>query len=327
VRGKYVDHTVDALHGRVGVQRGEDQVTRFRDGQRGLDRLEIAHLADQHHVGVLAQHVLERLLEAGGVVPDLALVDQAALVRVQVLDRILDRHDVLARLLVDLVDDGGQRRALAGAGRPGHEHQPAGACGELRHGGRQTELVVTEDLEGDGPERRRHGTALNEEVGAVARQAFHAKGEVELLVGLELASLLLGQDGVAELLRLDGPERRQLERHDLAIDAQQRRGSGGDVEIARTLLDHGPQQLVQVDFDVVHPGLYGQQQRGRIEGNQSDIVTRKTSSAVVTPSRILPMPLMRSEIMPPRMAPVFSSALDAPCSTISFSSSRKRITS
>ena len=41
-------------------KRREHQVARLGDGHRGLDRLEVAHLADQHDVRVLAQHVLER---------------------------------------------------------------------------------------------------------------------------------------------------------------------------------------------------------------------------------------------------------------------------
>ena len=54
---------------------------------------------------------------------DLPLVDDAALVAVQELDRILDREDVLRALAVDLVDDRRERRRLTGAGRAGDEHQ------------------------------------------------------------------------------------------------------------------------------------------------------------------------------------------------------------
>ena len=64
-------------------------------GQRGLDRLDVAHLTDEDHVGVLAQHPLQRGVEVGGVGADLALVDDRRLVGVQDLDRVLDRHDVL----------------------------------------------------------------------------------------------------------------------------------------------------------------------------------------------------------------------------------------
>src|SRR5688572_31429608 len=52
---------------------------------------------DQHHVRVLAQDVLERGLEAAGVRTHFALVHQAVLVRMQVLDRVFDRDDVLDR--------------------------------------------------------------------------------------------------------------------------------------------------------------------------------------------------------------------------------------
>jgi len=47
------------------------------------------------------------------------------------LDRILDRHDVIVALAVDLVDHGGERRRLAGPGRPGHQNEPLGSVGEL----------------------------------------------------------------------------------------------------------------------------------------------------------------------------------------------------
>src|SRR5438132_1295777 len=69
VRREHVDDAVDAFHRRVGVQRGEGQVARLRNGQRRPDRLQVAHLADQHDVGVLTQGVLERGCEAVRVGP------------------------------------------------------------------------------------------------------------------------------------------------------------------------------------------------------------------------------------------------------------------
>ena len=69
VRWKHVDDAVDRLHGRVGVKRAHDQVARLGDGERRLHRLEIAHLTEQHHIGILAQGVLERRLERSGVAP------------------------------------------------------------------------------------------------------------------------------------------------------------------------------------------------------------------------------------------------------------------
>ena len=127
-----VDDAVDRLRRVLRVQRGEDEVAGLGRGQRGADRLQVAHLADEDHVGVLAQRGLEAEREGLRVGAQLALVDDALLVRVQELDRVLDREDVLVARLVDLVDDRGERRRLARAGRAGDEHEAARLLGEAR---------------------------------------------------------------------------------------------------------------------------------------------------------------------------------------------------
>ena len=58
VRREDVDDAVDGLRRRVGVQGAEGEVAGLGDAQRRLDRLEVAHLADQHDVGILAQRRL-----------------------------------------------------------------------------------------------------------------------------------------------------------------------------------------------------------------------------------------------------------------------------
>ena len=98
MRREHVDDAVDRLRRRVGVQRPERQVARLGDAQRRLDRLEVAHLADQHDVGILAQRRAQRAREALRVAVHLALVDEAALVLVDELDRVLDRQDVVVPL-------------------------------------------------------------------------------------------------------------------------------------------------------------------------------------------------------------------------------------
>ena len=90
-----LDHAADRL-GRVDrVHRREDEVAGLGRLERGLRGLGVAELADQDHVRVLAQRAAQRLAERLGVEPDLALVDDAALVGMEDLDRVLDRDDVL----------------------------------------------------------------------------------------------------------------------------------------------------------------------------------------------------------------------------------------
>src|SRR6266550_3653810 len=123
VRRENVDDAVNALGRGVGVQGREGEVPGLGDGERRRRRLEVAHFAHQHDVRVLPQRVLQGGVEAHRVRPHLALVDDAQLVPVDELDRVLHRDDVALELLVDLVDHRRQGRALPRPGRAGHEHQ------------------------------------------------------------------------------------------------------------------------------------------------------------------------------------------------------------
>ena len=177
----------------------------------------------------------------------LALVDHALLVRVQVLDRVLDRDDVLVALAVDLVDHRRERRRLARAGRPGHQHQAARLVAELRDHRRQAQVLEAADLVGDRAVGGGHRAALHEDVGAEAGQALDAEAEVELQVLLEAVLLRVGEHAVGELLGLHGGQRRQVQRAQLAVDADLRRRVGGDVQVGPPHLGHRLEQLVQAD--------------------------------------------------------------------------------
>src|SRR4029079_1613283 len=119
------EHVHDAVHGLSGVlrvERREDEVAGLGRGQRGRDRLEVSHLADEAHVGVLTERGLQAESEALRIGAQLALVDDALLVLVQELDRVLDREDVFVPGVVDQVEHRGERRRLARAGRARDEH-------------------------------------------------------------------------------------------------------------------------------------------------------------------------------------------------------------
>ncbi len=91
-----LDHPADRLGGVDRVHGREDEVARLGGSESGLGGLGVPELADQDHVGVLAESAAQRLRERSGVETDLALVDDAAVVGVDDLDRVLDRDDVLA---------------------------------------------------------------------------------------------------------------------------------------------------------------------------------------------------------------------------------------
>ena len=62
--GEDVDDAVDRGRRALGVQGREDEVAGLGGGERGRDRLEVAHLADEDHVGVLAERGAQPVGEA-----------------------------------------------------------------------------------------------------------------------------------------------------------------------------------------------------------------------------------------------------------------------
>ena len=183
--------------------------------------------------------------EAVGVGVQLALVDDALLVAVQVLDRVLDGDDVLGALAVHFVQHRGERGRLAGPGRAGDQHQAARLLADLLHHRRQAELAEAADLVGDLPEGGGDRAALVEDVRPEARQPLDAEREVELEILFQAVLLIVRQDRVGDLLGLGRGERREIERLEHAVDANLRRGVGRDVEIRPALLDHRLQHRVQ----------------------------------------------------------------------------------
>ena len=219
-------------------------MARLGGGERGRDRLEVAHLAEEDHVGVLAQRRAQRLAEARRVRADLALRDDAALVPVHELDRVLDREDVVRLLAVDLVDHRRERRRLAGAGRPGDEDEAARPHRELAQRRRQPELLERPKLLRNVPERGRERIALEVDVHAKAREAGNAVREVELPVHLELLLLLGGEDAIEEAARVVGHDLVAVERRQIAVHAHARRRTGNEVQIRRARRGGTAQQVV-----------------------------------------------------------------------------------
>ena len=117
---------LDAPHGlrrAARVQRAEHEHARLRGHERRRHRLAVAYLADEQDVRHLAQRTPERLREREEIAPELALADKASGWREDVLDGVLKRQDVRRPALVDRLQESGQRRRLARARAPRHEHE------------------------------------------------------------------------------------------------------------------------------------------------------------------------------------------------------------
>ncbi len=104
------------------MNRSEYQVPRFGGVNRGFESFAVSHLTHQHDVGVFSHRVFHGHVEVDHVLPDLALIDQTLVGRVDELDRVFDRQNVLVHVAVDPVEHRRNRRALSGTGHTGKQH-------------------------------------------------------------------------------------------------------------------------------------------------------------------------------------------------------------
>jgi len=177
-----------------GVQGREHEVARLGRRQRRLDRLVVAHLADENDVGVLAQGRAQRDRERLGVDLDLPLVDEALLVPVEELDGILDRHDVLGAGGVDVVDHGREGSRFTGTGGAGHQHHPAALGRDLLEDRGQQQLLRREDPDGDHTQDEAYRAPLLEDVATKSAEPRHRVRHVDLEAVLELLLLAGAHD-------------------------------------------------------------------------------------------------------------------------------------
>jgi hypothetical protein len=202
---EHVDDAVDRLGRVVGVQGGDHQVPGLRDGQGGGDALEVAHLADEHDVRVLAEHRLQRRVKRLGIGSHLPLAHRSGFIFVQIFDRILDGDDVAGRLrlstsIIDAIDvDLPEPVGPVTRIRPlGLRKMPASAGGRPNSSGRR-------DVHGDAAQRKRAVAALVEGVGSDSGLAPPRKREVHLFSQVQPVSVLVEDLGAGDRPRSPPP--------------------------------------------------------------------------------------------------------------------------
>jgi hypothetical protein len=179
-----------------------------------------------------------------GVHADLALGDHAVLVRVHVLDRVLDGDDVALGVLVAVAEHRGEGGGLAAAGAADDQHQAALGHRHVLQDRRQLELLEGRDRGVDGAH---HGAAvalLDEGADAEAADARRRNGEVALLGRVVFLGLPVVHDRADQRGALLRGERLVVHRRDPAVDLDRRREAGGEEQVGAVELDHLAQQLV-----------------------------------------------------------------------------------
>ncbi len=162
------------------MQCGKDEMAGLRGGDCGLHRGKIAHFAHEDHVRVLPQGAAQALGKIGDIDADLALVHDAALVVVVILDGVLDGDDVAAFFFVDDIQHARQRVVLPEPVGPVTRMSPRGASMSVRTaGGRPIWSSVINSL---GMRRRGHGEVSALAVGTHAETVLtlaESDGEID----------------------------------------------------------------------------------------------------------------------------------------------------
>ena len=149
----------------------EDEMTRLRGDHGEFNRGQIADLAHQDDVRVLAQGRAQRGRERIGVRHDLALVDEAHLAPVHHLDRIFERDDVARGGAIDGIDERGERGRLPGTRWTADQDEPVLQIGQAAHDRRQPQVLDVGKLARNAAEHSGDAAHLLEDVGAEP-QAF-----------------------------------------------------------------------------------------------------------------------------------------------------------
>jgi hypothetical protein len=270
--GKHVEQPVQRGRGVARVHRADDEVTRLGRADRHLDRFEVAQLADNDDVGILAQRALERGEKRPGVLADLALRNVAALRGLDDLDGILDRDDVVRARLVEEVDERGERGGLAGADGARDEDEPV-VVGEQFLDRldvlAEAELLERQDLGGHHAIRAGGPVLVHHQVHPVAVGGIDREAVVEVLALEKILFFTLGEHHGVEPQRIGGGQGLLREIGQGAVLPDERARSGAQVQVADARPGAAVEQITEraAQLVIVHRGHFLEGEVGQAGGH------------------------------------------------------------
>ena len=101
-----VENTTDTTGGIGSVNGSKYKVTCFRSVDRSREGFHVTHFAHQHDVRVLTHGVFHCDFEVFHIDADFALIDQTLILCVNEFDRVFNRQNVLAVMIVHPVQHG-----------------------------------------------------------------------------------------------------------------------------------------------------------------------------------------------------------------------------
>lgn len=231
-RREDVDDSFNGGRRAVGVKRRKDQMSGLSRGEGNLDGLEIPHFSHQNDVRVLPEGPAEGAGEGSAVASDFPLVDDAFVMLVQELDRVLQGDDMGGPAGVDVVDHGGQGGRLARACRAGHKKESAVPHGHVLENIRKVQVLKHGNAEGYGPYGDGDAAPLSESVDPETPFVLQGVGKIDFAFFIKGFLLDVAQEaqghgsGIFRSQFSIGVQLRQF-----AVDPENRRHPYGQMDV------------------------------------------------------------------------------------------------
>ena len=226
-----IDHAVHRFASVVGVEGSEYEQAGFGGCEGEGNGLQVAHFTDEDDVSIFAQGGFETGREGFGMFRNFALGDDAFLVAVNELDRLLDCHNVSREVGVNVVNQGRERGAFSRSSRTCHEHDAAAHVAEGFDDLRHAQVLEGFDFCGDDAEDRSVAVGLLEIVAAETVVLVHFIGEIEVAMFLKTLPALGRANFAEHVAHFLGGEGLLADRNDLAVAADFGRLAFREVEI------------------------------------------------------------------------------------------------
>ena len=244
---KRVDDPVDCLHSVNRMKSAQYKVSGFCRSYRRGYRLQVAHLADENHIRVMAKRMLQRIRKRAGIVTQVALRYETLLVLMQKLNRVFNSDHVPGLMLVEKVNHCRQGRALPAAGGTGNQNKATRLHYEGLTDFWKAKLLNGRYDERNAPECDTKRATLLHHIHAESGKPRDAIRKVELQLLAETCPLLFGRNLFKDGFNiLRAKALRAFRSNQLPIDAQHRRSGNAKMQVRGTALGHEREQLPNI---------------------------------------------------------------------------------
>jgi len=177
------------------------------------------------------------------------MINQAVFALVDEFDRVFDRDDVIAPVLVGIVHHRRQRGGFAGAGRAGHHDQATVEHAELLQHTRQGRIELLKVVKGEHLGRnlakcRANAVFLVIEIGPEPGDVRDLIPEINVADLLKDLDFVFRRNLVQHLFKLVVLKGRMVHPMQFAIDPQHGVIPRGKVQVRRLLLEHQIEECI-----------------------------------------------------------------------------------